>query len=298
MDKQNRLDTIYQACKEKGDLTFEDARDLLPGVSDENLRRDFRDIASQHPQIEWLPGRRGQTGKIQWNSQGEFDPSYRSALDSDEKRKMAEVAARLVGTTRTIFIDSGSTQKLLVEYLIERDLLKRLDRIYTTCLETALKIAKWQKEEGIVELVHVIGGPVRPVSRDVTGTEGWKAFPREIMFDMAIMGTPGIDHFGLLSRDQAGVDTKLAAINRSHVVLILADPIKFDQEKITDLFRDTARSYVARFDGQQPSCKGFYLVSSDRLSKEDRERLEAAGITVYTNTTPPDQIRLPSRIYF
>jgi DeoR/GlpR family transcriptional regulator of sugar metabolism len=294
MKKTERWEIIKQECQKRTSLSIRDACKLLPDMSVALIRRDFQGLAAGNPQINWVPGRRGTPGRIAWDIRAQFDPSVRLHTAVDEKKKIAEVAARFVRVADKIFVDNGSTLEILIEYAIEHDLLRELTRVYTTSLDIAVRLVEWQRAERVPELGYVIGGQIRTVSRGLIGDEGWKMLPRSQQFDVAFIGAPGIDKSGFLSISQRGAESKMQAIARANTVVLLADHSKFDQEKINTLFEGLARSYFGRFEGE-PSCKGFYLLSDDKLSDADRKSLEAAGVIVYTNNTLPEEIRLSMR---
>ncbi len=173
-------------------------------------------------------------------------------------------------------------------------LIRRLKQIYTTSLDIADKLAEWQATADIGGLGYVIGGPIRSTTRNLTSKTGWDALPEDLRFDVAFIGIPGVDHVRFLTQYLAEADNKLEAINRANVAILLADYSKFNQDDINHRFANQARSYFSRFDGE-PSCKGFCLISDGKLPKKDKEQLEAAGITVYTNRTPRNQIQIGFR---
>jgi DeoR/GlpR family transcriptional regulator of sugar metabolism len=282
MNKKERWEKIKELCREHDGLTIEAAMNLLLDTSHALIRRDFRELAEETPQITWVPGLKGKgLGRITWNPTAELDPHVRRTLNTDPKRKIANIAVEFARAARTIFVDGGSTLEQFIEVAIETDdLMRSLEQVYTTSMDIASRLLEWQ-EVNRAQLGYLIGGPFWYRIHSPTQVTGWNALSEDDRFDVAFIGVPGVDENGFLSQYPAEADNKKAAIRRADTVVLLSDSSKFDSNRINELFSKQLRHYFGRFDGD-PSCKGFRLISDENLSDDDKQRLEAAGITVNT----------------
>lgn len=295
-NRKHRWEIIQKVCREKGSLTIQEARALLDDDREGLIRKDLREISEISPQFVWERGGGEKPSRLRYDPSRDLAPSLRRERNVAEKEKIASVAAKFVRGIDTIFIDGGSTQEIFMRHIISENLVERLEgRIYTTSLDIADLLTEWQQRKDTTGVGgHLIGGSIRPITRNLTGRTGWRGIDRSLLFDVAIIGTPGVDENGILSWYQAEADGKLEAIARSKVVILLADHSKFDQTELNNRFANQGRYYFGRFSGE-PSCKGFYLVSDDKLPDKDKKRLEVAGVEVYTHKTPADRIQILPR---
>ncbi|MGI6162092.1 MAG: DeoR/GlpR family DNA-binding transcription regulator [Christensenellales bacterium] len=112
--KISRLEAVCDFVNEKGMVSLDDLRQEF-GVSMSTLRRDIN-VLCERGDLKKMYGfvtRNTDTEEAQL-----FHP--RSAIHTEAKRKAAGIAARFINDNDVIFIDSGSTCCLIIDFLKDR----------------------------------------------------------------------------------------------------------------------------------------------------------------------------------
>lgn len=209
-----RQQKILELLKDRDILKIEDLLELIPGVSESTLRRDIKELEGSH-QVERLSG-----GAIKaYSSVSELAYSTKSTLNLEQKRTIAQVAARQIHTDDTIYIDSGSTCTILLQQVVDRDI-----HIVTTNTDALRLITAPTKAE-----IIITGGTYDPAIASLYGPLASDAINRYV-FDEAFLGANGIDvEFGITTPHLQESVKKKQVVRRAKKSYLLADSTKFNQ---------------------------------------------------------------------
>lgn len=140
----------------------------------------------------------------------------RSELHADQKQLLARYAASLVGPHDCVYVDSGSTTKVLVDCLMEKGAL-----YVTNSAVHGLTLA----QRGFT--VVLLGGELKGSTSAMVGPEALDALER-YNFTLGFWGANGIDlQAGCTSPEREESQVKRASLARSARRLVLADTSKF-----------------------------------------------------------------------
>lgn len=168
------------------------------GVTQETLRRDLR-------AMEGAGLVRRSYGTAYPVESGTFEQPYESLAshDLEEKNRIADAAADLVGTAQTIYLDDGHLASLIATRLTSIRTLT----VITAALPTALAAADLPGIE-----VLVTGGRLRSTSMS-TVEHGHEALLDRVHIDVAFLSASGISiRHGLTTADPTLATVKAAAI--------------------------------------------------------------------------------------
>ena len=178
----------------------------------------------------------------------------RRGRQASQKRRIARLAAGLIGDAETIALDVGTTVLALANEIAAHDDL----RVLTNSLPAAMALASGRSR------VYVVGGQVRgPELAVVGGTV--RAQLEGFSFDRCFIGVSGLTEDGLHDYSPEDVEVKRVLMERSSSVVVLCDASKFRR-------RSFAR--VA------PLAHCATLVTDAAPEEELGRALEAAGVTV------------------
>lgn len=140
----------------------------------------------------------------------------RSELHADQKQLLARYAASLVGPHDCVYVDSGSTTKVLVDCLMEKGAL-----YVTNSAVHGLTLA----QRGFT--VVLLGGELKGSTSAMVGPEALDALER-YNFTLGFWGANGIDlQAGCTSPEREESQVKRASLARSARRFVLADTSKF-----------------------------------------------------------------------
>ncbi len=223
----------------------------LMQVSVETLRRDLRVLEN--------------AGQIR-RSHGVFVPteigrhenpmSVREVNDADQKQRIAQVAASLIGEATTLYLDEGVIPRFMVRHLP----VDRVLTVVTASLPTAMALV-----EATAHDVVVVGGAVRRKTLATLGGIG--TGPTAGLFvDLAIMGTNGVSvEHGLTTPDPEVARVKEAAMWASRRRILICEHLKFG---------------VVSFARFAELADIGHIVTGAELPRSMARRFEAAGPTV------------------
>lgn len=150
----------------------------------------------------------------------------RQVLNHEEKRRIAELAARHIPENVSLFINIGTTTEEIAQALRRHQNL----RVITNNLQVANILCENPSCE-----VIIAGGVVRHQDRGVIG-EATIDFIRQFKVDFAIIGISGIEEDGTLRDfDYREVRVAQAIIAQSRKVLLVADHTKFGRNALVQL---------------------------------------------------------------
>lgn len=185
------------------------------GISESTIRRDLNYLDSK-----------GKLKKVHGGAtliEKEFstkDPlfKYREGLNLDEKSKIAKYASTLIEENDFVYIDSGTTTSLMIDYLKEKNAV-----YITNGITQAMKLIK----NGFK--TYIIGGEIKESTEAIVGIEAINSL-KKYNFTKGFFGTNGIsDYRGFTTPDIKEALVKEEAIKRTRNPYILADKTKFNE---------------------------------------------------------------------
>lgn len=211
--KDERQTQIRNILLQEGRIKIVDLAKLLK-VTPETLRNDLNEMEQQNIVIR-------EHGYARMdNSLGELPVYLRSQEHPKEKRKVVFRAFQEIKDGQVVYLDSGSTIILGIQYItMKKDLT-----IVTNSLPLALECAKMNLR------IVFAGGNVLNEGLRCYGFFADEVINR-INIDVAILGTDGIMNCdGFTHNDMREVGFKRRIINRSKKIIAVCDRYKFQKE--------------------------------------------------------------------
>jgi len=176
--------------------------------------------------------------------------------NSDKKKKICALAARLVDPGQNIIIDSGSTTFHLAKLVANRPV--------TVITNSALVIQELMGV-GQVELI-VVGGILRRPSMAFMGAYARHSF-EQIHADILFLGASGVSlEHGVTCTNLIEADTKQAMIRSVSKVCLLVDSTKFGKTSLATIC----------------DWNAVDILITDDIDPDVRSLLEAKGVQVIT----------------
>jgi len=171
MSNSYRLDRIYNMLLQKKSVSVEELSDCFH-VTPTTIRRDLLELEER----KLIYRTRGsafllETGMSEAN------------IFMEEKKRIAEAAAKYVCAGMSIALDSGSTVRTLADHLIADQSMGNLDFV-THSPEIAIRVCKRFN-------VSIPGGSLTPNSEFMVGVEV-EDFYKKINVDVAFLGSTGV----------------------------------------------------------------------------------------------------------
>jgi DeoR family transcriptional regulator, fructose operon transcriptional repressor len=142
----------------------------------------------------------------------------RESMNIEEKAIIAKYAASLVKKDDFVYIDSGTTTNLIIDYLEEKD------AVYVT---NGINQAKRLISKGFT--TYIIGGEIKSSTEAIVGVEAINSL-KKYNFTKGFFGTNGISEYrGYTTPDMREALVKEEAIKRTRNSFILADKTKFNE---------------------------------------------------------------------
>lgn len=211
---QERYQYILNRLNTQGAATVAELSAALD-ASESTIRRDLNALA-RAKKINKVFG--GATSVKRMSGVDETRVASREQAMRCEKERIARYASALIADGDFVYIDSGTTTALLVDYL-------KNDR--ATYVTNGVAIAHKLLHCGLT--VYLIGGRIKPVTEAVVGAEGVRSLG-EFHFTKAFMGVNGIDlDAGLTTPDIEEARVKERAVKQSYNTFVLADHSKFNR---------------------------------------------------------------------
>lgn len=200
------------------------------GVGEATIRRDLKYLAEEYG-ITLSYGGAFRKEKINYQTTSEMDIYKKRTQNIEEKRLIAQKAARLIENGDTIALNAGSTVELVLDYLEDiQDV-----NLITLSLSVALKASAIS---GIT--VYMPGGKLRSFSGAFYGKEA-NEFLKSFNIDKAFMGVmavsidKGITHGAF---EEIEINQTIYEISRK--CYLMADYSKFDKVSLTKMVDLTA----------------------------------------------------------
>ncbi|QSB05654.1 DeoR/GlpR family DNA-binding transcription regulator [Natronoglycomyces albus] len=219
MDRYARWNTLLEILAETGRITVEDAAKRLE-VSQATIRRDFDQLSQQ----QMITRTRG--GAVAGGISYDLPLRYKTAKNVEEKHRIGQAAAGLVGPGMVISLNGGTTITEVARALATRtDLVAAPGSTGLTVVTNALNIANELIVRPHLKVV-VVGGVVRPQSYELIGPLAAPIL-REITLDIAFLGVDAVDvKLGATSHHEgeAAINALMAA--RARKIVVIADGSK------------------------------------------------------------------------
>jgi DeoR family transcriptional regulator, aga operon transcriptional repressor len=266
MARRERWTALLEMLSADGRIEIDDAAGRLQ-VSSATIRRDLDELANQQLLV------RDRGGAIPHTVSYDLPLRYKSGRHADQKRRIAAVAAGLVGQGGVVGLNGGTTTTEVARALATRgDLHQRTDGADTspaqiTVVTNALNIAHELAVRPHVKLV-VTGGVARPQSYELTGPLALPVI-QQLTLDLAFIGADAISAAGASTNNEneAAVNRELAS--RARKVVVVADSSKL------------GRSAFARI---CPASDIDVLVTGGDTDRRTLDELRDAGIEVLTTS--------------
>ena len=200
---EQRHEIILNLLSEKGSITVTELKDIL-NTSESTIRRDLNTLDEQGRLTKVFGGA---VEKINGVSTTELSVSQKADVNTEEKKKIAMYAARLVVPNDFIYIDAGTTTEYLIDYLEEKN---------ATYVTNAVTHARKLAIAGFK--VILIGGELKGLTEAVVGNQAIITIDR-MNFNKGFFGTNDINE----------ALVKETAFNHCHFKYILADSSKFGE---------------------------------------------------------------------
>jgi DeoR/GlpR family transcriptional regulator of sugar metabolism len=249
MLKSARQSQIRRIVEEQGQISVTELNEILD-VSEATIRRDLEQLTDQG----WVERTHGGALRVE---PAPVEPPIKERItkNAEEKMRIGQLAAGLVGEGDTIFLGSGSTVSAMVPHL--------LDLPGLTVITNSLPVVN-QMARSKAELI-VIGGMFRSSEQSMVGHVAEQAI-REFRADHAFMGIRGIDvEHGLTSDFLPEAVTDRAILGIAPNCVIVADHSKFNR---------VSSVYLA------PVTSANIVITDDKTPSATVSELREAGVDV------------------
>lgn len=148
----------------------------------------------------------------------DYKVEYRQSLNIDEKLKIAEYAASLIEDDDLVYIDSGTTTELMIDFI------KDTKAVFVT---NGIGHAKKLIQKKLT--TYILGGEVKLTTEAIVGVETLNGL-KKYNFTKGFFGANGVDiESGFTTPDIREAMVKEEALSRSKKIFFLCDKSKFDE---------------------------------------------------------------------
>jgi DeoR family transcriptional regulator of aga operon len=210
VQRKHRLNQMVSAIVDKGSLEV-DTLAAQFAVSAATVRRDLELLEKQRLVTRT---RGGATTHASFN---DLPLSYKTAQDTEEKRRIARRAVDFLDGARVIGTTGGTTVTEFAHLLMDRDGLT----IVTNALNLAIHLVANPQLR-----VFAAGGEVRNSSEEAVGPSA-EDFMSQYNIDVAFLGVDGVDaEAGCTNYDPVGARVNSVLRERARMSVVLADATK------------------------------------------------------------------------
>lgn len=218
---EQRMDSILAALEQQRAVSVAQLCEVT-GASEATIRRDLTVLARQG-KLNKVHGGAVLIGE-EFRSE-ELDMETKRQLCMEEKKRIAQHAAGLIGDEDVVYLDSGSTVVLMADYIQAQRAL-----FLTNSIECASKLTR----RGL--RTYVLGGMLKSGTVAIVGTEALLSLKR-YNFTKAFLGTNGITiNRGFTTPDPEEAAVKALAADHAQTVYVLADASKFGTITAAEMF--------------------------------------------------------------
>ncbi|MEY8437405.1 DeoR/GlpR family DNA-binding transcription regulator [Atopobiaceae bacterium 24-176] len=212
MIARQRLDRIVETVSRNGAATVPELAESF-GISESTIRRDLDKLDSAGLLVK-VHG--GAVCLEDEHVRRELTIGERLGLHIDEKVRIARYAASLVGPEDLVYIDAGTTCRVLADCLAEASAT-----YVTDSLDTALALSA----RGLRAVV--LGGEVKPATGAAVGPEAVDTLSR-YHFTLGFWGANGVSaKQGLTTPERLEAQVKRLSMERCARPFVLVDHTKF-----------------------------------------------------------------------
>ncbi|MDU2673575.1 MAG: DeoR/GlpR family DNA-binding transcription regulator [Clostridium sp.] len=148
----------------------------------------------------------------------DFEFEVRQGINKEEKLRIAKYAASLIGHDDFVYIDSGTTTELMIDYIEAKG---------ATFVTNGVSHAKKLIHKNLT--TYILGGELKLKTEAIVGVEAINSL-QKYNFTKGFFGTNGIDvERGFTTPDLREGMVKEEALRRSKTSYILADMSKFGE---------------------------------------------------------------------
>ena len=184
-------------------------------TSESTIRRDLNSL-NEEGKLKKVHGGATLVEK-EFNTKDD-DLAIRENLNIEDKTIIAKYAASLVTKNDFVYMDSGTTTNLMIDYLEE------MNAVYVT---NGINQAKKLISKGFT--TYIIGGELKASTEAIVGIEAINSLKR-YNFTKGFFGTNGIsDYRGFTTPDIKEALVKTEAIKRTRNPYVLADKTKINE---------------------------------------------------------------------
>lgn len=200
------------------DVEFRTLEDLAKkfGVSLNTMRKDIKELAAENHVQKFYGG-------VSLARKDDSNYHRRVTINLNDKQKIAEAAASLINDNDIIFIDSGSTTSLIVEYLNRNYHLT----IVTNNLHVTNKIMdilNWN--------LIIVGSTLRHSSHSLVNVPNWD-YLETLNLNKAFLATTGLTiKSGATNTANEETIIKSRMMKRCQKCFLLMDASKFDHTSL------------------------------------------------------------------
>lgn len=255
LKKTTRQETILSELRAKPGARLGELADLF-GVSKETIRRDLAEMSDR--------GLLARTygGALPAYLNHEPDIRDRARLNPDGRRRMAEIAVRLVSDARVLMIDTGSTMEHVCSRLAAT--VPRGNGTHVTVITNGFRNAMALSANPAIRIVACPG----TFDGHEVATFGPQAleFIDRFRADAVLTSTGGIDANGIMDANTDAAAVKRAMIRQAARTILVVDNRKFN---------------FAQFETVAPLGEIDDLVTDAPVSADIGEALARHGVSIH-----------------
>jgi DeoR/GlpR family transcriptional regulator of sugar metabolism len=211
----NRRESINDTIQARGEIKLVELEREYPEVSSMTLRRDLEALERQGRIIRIRGGAKS-IAHLSMIKEAVY--TQRQVSNTPAKQRIAEKAAGLIASGRSIYIDSGTTCMTLAQRVPDQNLF-----VLTPAPNIAIELAKNANVK-----VNLTGGQL---NRDTLTLSGFNAteYVRSINIDMAFMAASAFSiQNGFTCGDYYEAELKRLIIKKAQQVIMLVDSSKIN----------------------------------------------------------------------
>lgn len=216
MYSEERHSIIVDTVNCLGKVNVKDLSEKLD-VSEVTIRRDL-DVLDKKGLIKRTFGGAIQTDSIM----KEYSLSEREKLNINEKRAISKRALDFIKEGMSIYLDSGTTAKLLSSRLDQFEQLT----VFTADLLIGYNLSSFKNIE-----VKMIGGTL---DKDIISASSVETLSMvsDLFFDLSFIGCDAFDRYAVYSSSEIRAIIKKEVIKNSKQSVLLTDSSKFKHKKL------------------------------------------------------------------
>ncbi|GER67917.1 DeoR family transcriptional regulator [Weizmannia acidilactici] len=249
---EERHQIILRYLQKKHIVKVQDLVNLL-NASESTVRRDLQDLEA----MNLLRRVHGGASLLQRRSE-EPDMDTKTLKNVQQKRIIAQLAAKMVKDNDCIYLDAGTTTLEMISYIEARNVI---------VVTNGLPHVEALVEKGI--LSYLLGGMMKRTTRAVIGSVAMQTL-NGFRFDKAFLGANGVDpEMGFTTPDPEEALIKRRAKELSEQSFVLADSSKFQEVAFCKMFDISEAAIIT--EELPDAVKSTILNKTKVITREDSE---------------------------